>query len=217
MSRSIIRSALVLAAASALCWLAVAPGGRQRDAQSSRPAPKPIDEARATDQKASHPSPSASASQRRPSAPVAAQAATPLPQPTEEPFATEGEAPAPTEETDEQMHKRRLAHAESSFRAEPTDQAWSSATRTELERAMSSVAEELGSTIAPIECHTTLCRIELVNDSPEMARETLNTFIRSNQWPGEGMAIPIFEENGRTTIHVYVAKPGFKVPEPGPA
>jgi hypothetical protein len=119
---------------------------------------------------------------------------------------------APVERTEEE---RRL-YASAIFDAEPVDASWAGTTQRELAGKLRGLAGS-SSSVQTVDCRNTLCRVELINDNRDVGGDLLRSFMRSNAWPGSGMAIrgeP--DPKGRVALTLYLAREGAALPEAEP-
>jgi len=63
----------------------------------------------------------------------------------------------------ERMRKKQIAAVETNFRAEPSDPRWSSVESSRIREVLSS-APNGGNFARNIDCHTSICRVELADD-----------------------------------------------------
>jgi hypothetical protein len=129
--------------------------------------------------------------QQRKVALVATQAPRPTVTRASEPEFPEGDeqqppaqTTAPSTQEAARTFEQVIDELDDSFQVESRDLAWSGRAEPEV-RSQIQLASVEGTRVTAIDCHTTLCRADLVHPSLERHRNFLDSLINHRKWPGE--------------------------------
>ena len=94
---------------------------------------------------------------------------------------------------------------------ERTDAAWAP---SQVARMTESFAESLpaGSTLASLECRSSLCRAELRHDSQDAQEEAIAALPQADGWSSRGSIHLVQDERGLASVF-YVAREGMGLPQ----
>jgi len=111
----------------------------------------------------------------------------------------------PVPSTDDQR-----VHLQARFAAETVDSAWAGAARQELSEDLGRVASS-DVRLRDVECHSSLCRVELNLTSPESGNVFVESWLHQRAWRGPGFAAHVGAE-GDVRIVMFLGRPGSDLP-----
>ncbi len=105
-------------------------------------------------------------------------------------------------------------HIETTFYSEAMDTAWAREVRQGLQEKLASLLSK-GSSIGSLECHSSLCRIELRHPDEEQYQQFMQRMAQGGTfWKGASMTYRS-EEDGRNIATIsYLAREGHAMPFP---
>ncbi|HYO57223.1 hypothetical protein [Archangium sp.] len=105
-------------------------------------------------------------------------------------------------------------HIETTFEGEAMDTAWARGVRQGLQEKLAPLLSK-GSSIGSLECHTSLCRIELRHPDEEQYQQFMQRMTQGGTfWKGASMTYRS-EEDGRDIVTIsYLAREGHAMPFP---
>jgi hypothetical protein len=131
--------------------------------------------------------------------------------PGDQPVAAKPQEDEPEAPTDEE----RFTYAEGVFDSQTIDPAWSRDSSYKLSTAISTL-DSAGVRVNPVQCRSSLCRVEIQAENRGAGERFVRNLIRSAKWGEAGGMVVRSETNptGAYTIHVYLARSGTSPPEP---
>jgi len=105
-------------------------------------------------------------------------------------------------------------HIETTFHSEAMDTAWAREARQQLQEKLATILSK-GASIGSLECHSSLCRIELRHPDEEQYRQFMQNMTQDGTfWKGASMTYR-GEEDGRNIVTIsYLTREGHAMPFP---
>jgi hypothetical protein len=109
--------------------------------------------------------------------------------------------------------EERLVYASFVFESEGFDPRWANESRSTILTGLEGLATK-GTRIEGVECRSSLCRVQLKHDSPDIGETFLKAFIRGKVWPSDtGLALRSQPDgSGKGGMTIYLAKQGTSLP-----
>lgn len=105
-----------------------------------------------------------------------------------------------------------LADVDEQFARQQVDLDWSPTAETDAAAALAEVA---GDAEVSIECHSALCKAEIVHQDASGHQSMSDNIIGGFSWTGPALVWPS-DADGPAVTTVYLARPGSELPEPSP-
>jgi hypothetical protein len=110
----------------------------------------------------------------------------------------------------EQDARASVARVEDAFAAEPVNHAWAMSTRQLLHDRLTALSRPLASSLRDVECHSSICRVEVVHRDADASRQFATkafTDVQDQAWNGPVLIPPSQPgPDGSVTVVMYLGR-----------